>query len=100
MMTMMMMMMIRPMTVMTTTAKQVSSSSNTRDMYLRGAQFESWPPNYLGGFFLIFLSPTWCQNNVLKLDHDRFHPYLFEFIIYYHPNIQRYIVRDTDSITK
>jgi hypothetical protein len=51
-------------------------------------------------FFLVFLSPTWCQNNVLKLDHDRFHPYLFEFIIYYQPNIQRYIVWDTDSIIK
>jgi hypothetical protein len=45
-----MMMMIRPMTIMTTTTKQVHSSSNAQDLYLAGAQFESWPPNQLEVF--------------------------------------------------
>jgi hypothetical protein len=49
---------------------------------------------------MVFLSPTWCQNNTLKWGYDHFHPYLFEFIIYNYPNIQQYIVWDTDGIIK
>jgi hypothetical protein len=97
---MMMMMIIRMMTItITTTTTQVHRSSIVRDLYMGGAQSESWPPNYLEVLF-VFLSPTWCHNNALKLGHDHFHPYLFEFITYYHLNIQHYIVHDADSIFK
>jgi hypothetical protein len=48
----------------TATTKQVQSSSNARDLYLGGSEFESWPTLSLLKFFMV--PPGKCQINALK----------------------------------
>jgi hypothetical protein len=80
-------------------SEQVYSSGDSSNLYSGGAHFES-RLSWLN-CLMVFLSPLKkIPGYYLKLEHDRFLPHPFQFIIHYHAIIWRYIAWVTDIVVK